>query len=205
MDMQCSRFIRVAEFVTNMRSLHQKINKKDSWKQKAFTLIELLIVIAIIALMSTIVLIAVNSARIKGRQASRVANLRSVQTALELYNQDFGAYPNTSNNWYGTCSAWTQTTQNNAIPGLVSTYLGSLPVDPIVSVAGNTNCYLYNSNGTDYKYIDYNLTDITASQAATQYTTFADPARNNGLSPCSVGSMNPAVTLGVWTSNYACY
>ena len=51
---------------------------------KGFTLIELLVVIAIIALLSTIAGVALNSARQKGRDAKRVADVRQIQTALEL-------------------------------------------------------------------------------------------------------------------------
>lgn len=53
-------------------------------KPKGFTLIELLVVIAIIALLSTIAGVALNSARQKGRDAKRVADIRQIQTALEL-------------------------------------------------------------------------------------------------------------------------
>ncbi len=52
--------------------------------KKGFTLIELLVVIAIIALLSTIAGVALNSARQKGRDAKRVADIRQIQTALEL-------------------------------------------------------------------------------------------------------------------------
>lgn len=57
-----------------------------------FTLIELLVVIAIIGLLSTIAVVALNSARSKGRDAKRVADVRQIQTALELYLSDKGIY-----------------------------------------------------------------------------------------------------------------
>lgn len=60
---------------------------------KGFTLIELLVVIAIIGLLSTLAVVALNSARQKSRDSKRVADIKQVQTALELYFADQNGYP----------------------------------------------------------------------------------------------------------------
>jgi general secretion pathway protein G len=65
----------------------KKLNKKG------FTLIELLVVIAIIGLLSTLAVVALNSARQKSRDARRVADVKQIQTALELFYNDCGSYP----------------------------------------------------------------------------------------------------------------
>jgi len=64
-------------------------------KRQGLTLIELLVVIAIIGLLSTLGLVALNSARRKARDANRVAEIKQIQKALEMYfsNNENGGYP----------------------------------------------------------------------------------------------------------------
>lgn len=61
--------------------------------QKGFTLIELLVVISIIGLLSTLAVVALNSAREKARDAKRVSDVKQIQTAMELYYSDLQSYP----------------------------------------------------------------------------------------------------------------
>lgn len=61
--------------------------------KKGFTLIELLVVVAIIGLLATLAIISLGTARSKARDAKRLADIKSVQSALELYNNENAAYP----------------------------------------------------------------------------------------------------------------
>ncbi len=54
-------------------------------KNKGFTLIELLIVIAIIAILSTVVMVAINSARTKSKNGAIVSQLNQARNQAELY------------------------------------------------------------------------------------------------------------------------
>ncbi|MBN2197885.1 type II secretion system protein [Candidatus Wolfebacteria bacterium] len=62
--------------------------------KKGFTLIEILIVVAIIGLLTSVVLVGLGSFRQSGRDARRIADLRETQNALELYYAKYYQYPN---------------------------------------------------------------------------------------------------------------
>ncbi len=66
--------------------------------KKGFTLIEVLVVIFIIGLLASVVLVGLGTFRARGRDARRIADLRSTQNILELYYAKNGEYPG-SNNW----------------------------------------------------------------------------------------------------------
>ncbi|HUD02706.1 MAG TPA: prepilin-type N-terminal cleavage/methylation domain-containing protein, partial [Candidatus Paceibacterota bacterium] len=62
-------------------------------RKKGFTLIELMVVIAIIGILASIIMVSLSSAQSKGRDAKRVADIRTIQLALEEYYNDNGNYP----------------------------------------------------------------------------------------------------------------
>jgi len=66
-------------------------------KNQGFTLIELLVVIAIIGLLASIVLVSLQGARAKARDARRMHDLSQIRTALFLYYDAYG-------NWIETGS-----------------------------------------------------------------------------------------------------
>jgi len=72
-------------------------------KNKGFTLVEILIVVAIIGLLASIILVGLSSFRARGRDARRIADLHQVQNALELYFIKNGSYPTTAP-WTGVGS-----------------------------------------------------------------------------------------------------
>ena len=59
-------------------------------------MIELLVVIAIIGILASVVLASLNTARRKSRDARRLADIKQIQVALELYfDANDGQYPDT--------------------------------------------------------------------------------------------------------------
>lgn len=99
-----------------------------------FTLVEILIVVSIIGLLASIVLVGLGSFRARGRDARRVADVREIQNALELYYGKVGLYP--AGNWSGLKQI------------LVDAEIGVTTIsdDP----SGGSNHYQYGSNGQSY-------------------------------------------------------
>jgi len=127
--------------------MNKKMNKnKFSNNNKGFTLIELLVVIAIIGLLASIVLVNVNKARSKARDAKRKSDLHQIHLALEEFYIDNDSYINTPEICGDTsagCSAcgcpgetaygygnWSPT-YSNLYRALVPKYIKTLPIDPL--------------------------------------------------------------------------
>ena len=122
-------------------------------KRRGFTLIELLVVIAIIGLLSSIVLASLNTARVKGRDTKRVSEMRSIQTAVELYYSTNGHYPIVGN-WASFDSPVYQGTpisNPNAanLAAALAPYISSSIADP-KSLGGDSGYLYYGTTGTDY-------------------------------------------------------
>lgn len=66
---------------------------KNHKYQKGFTLLELMVVVAVIGALSTLVLTQLNVARTKSRDTKRVSDISMLSVALELYFEDNGTYP----------------------------------------------------------------------------------------------------------------
>lgn len=123
---------------------------------RGFTIVELLIVVAIIAILAAIVLTQTGLANSKGRDAARMRSLKELQKAVEIYRTETGEFPNTGGNWFagGNCN-----TENNPtpkgygadgyIPGLVPNFISRLPEDPAPRFSDG-RCFSYVSNGTEY-------------------------------------------------------
>jgi len=60
---------------------------------KAFTLIELLIVIVIIGILAVALIPRLTGLQARARDTARIADMRQMQTALELYKVENGRYP----------------------------------------------------------------------------------------------------------------
>lgn len=66
---------------------------KKKKKNKGFTLVELIVVIAIIGILAGLTLTAFTGARKSARDGRRKADLEQVRSALEMCRADTGSYP----------------------------------------------------------------------------------------------------------------
>lgn len=175
---------------------------------QGFTLIELLVVIAIIGLLASIVLASLTSARAKARDARRLSDMHAVKTALEVYADEHGGkYPITSPwQWSTQCAGWSGPGGDDLKPALSPQYLSVMPTDPGMKASVNQDCYLYISNGTDYKFMDYKF---TSDVQVNEHPTFIDPKRNSvywnshGGAPCT--SPGTATSWAIYTEGGKCW
>lgn len=65
-------------------------NKKNN---AGFSLIELLVFVAIVGLLATLSIASLESARQKARDVKRTADIRQFMTVLDIYFNDFNTYP----------------------------------------------------------------------------------------------------------------
>jgi type II secretion system protein G len=90
--------------------------------QRGFTLLEMMVVVAVIAILAAILIPNFTHARAQAATSACMANLKTVATAFELYYTDNQAYPSGNNTAIDT----TMTGTGGALQG----YLGQPPVDP---------------------------------------------------------------------------
>jgi len=65
----------------------------ENKNNRAFTIIELIVVIAIIVILAGIVVVGVNKFLKNARDSRRIADLQNIQKAIEMYRADKGYYP----------------------------------------------------------------------------------------------------------------
>ena len=137
-------------------------------KQRGFTLIELLVVIAIIGLLSTLAVVALNSARLKARDAKRVADVKQIQTGLELYFNDRTAYP-VSTGTLGTSSFACLGTGGFGTAGCAAPYMGLVPSNP----SPNGAVYVFTGASASYS-ITFSLEGTTGGLSSGAHTASQD-------------------------------
>lgn len=164
------------------------LNSGDGTNSKnpktGFTLIELLVVIAIIGLLASVVLVALNGARQKSRDAKRAADIAQLSQAMELFYNDHNSYPTTNGSvsvtTYGILSATSAVCTGGTagcVDYLVPTYLSKIPLSPVpvdgatcaASYAGATaNDYQYAGTGNGVNTVaNYTITFCISSQVGT--------------------------------------
>lgn len=151
-----TRMLSVKTMNQELRTENYKFILSPKFFNFGFTLLELIIVIAILGILATFLIGNFTTSQKKARDAQRKSDLRQIQEALEMYLNDKGVYPaassgkiigcGTCGNLPSACNWDSQSEFRDTIPsGCGTTYMKKLPKDPL----NNQNYYYWAS--TDQK------------------------------------------------------
>lgn len=127
---------------------------KNSWlkpRTSGFTLIELLVVIAIIGILATFSVISLSNVRTKSRDIKRVADVKQLQTAMELFFNDSSRYPTEEEFAAGALSF---TSSGQSIVYMAQIPTAPTPADGDCTSGDNTYSYFVSSDYSNYR-IDF--------------------------------------------------
>jgi general secretion pathway protein G len=124
------------------------------------------VVIAIIALLSTLSVVALNSARVKSRDARRLSDIKQLRTALEMYFDANLTYPqhNSSSTLGATNFVCLDAGGFKTLAQCTSTvFMQKVPSDP----QSNRIYQYYSNSATSYRIAYYNES-ASATKTATE-------------------------------------
>lgn len=158
---------------------------------KGFTLIEILIVVAIIAILASVVLVGLGPTQQSGRDARRLSDLHQIANALALYFNKCGGYPGAGDaacgiNLPGTASypASAGTSRYGGVASALVTSLGisNLPQDP---TTGHTYYYsVPSASALNTTYVVSGKLENSNNAAFVNYNPPALPAAGDQPGAC---------------------
>jgi prepilin-type N-terminal cleavage/methylation domain-containing protein len=134
--------------------------------KKGFTLLELLVVVAIIGILSSVVMVALTNSKVKARDAVRKSDMYNIYQMLVLYQDKYGYLPQTSTYSDVNSGGWDYSSQPVGTPTFMNFLVTSgittkVPVDPINNETGDYSdvpvhyayrYYCYNGTGMSLSY-----------------------------------------------------
>lgn len=165
------------------------MNKRPEKKQ-GFTLIEVVIVTAIIAILMSIVMVSLAAVRLKAQATQGLTDIQEIALYLETYKANYGVYPLSC----GTGNAWASRNANPWGCGLGACWIPDLggegwcplPFNTFSAAAGSQYIYITNASGTEYKLLNHSPVSVAVPGE------FIDPLR-------------PTWAYGIWSPGGAAY
>lgn len=145
-----------------------------SCKSSGFTLIELIVVIAIIGILSSVIFVAFNKARQQSRDDVRKSDIEQLVLTMRLYVEENGADIDCNDGMKidGSANKSTGCSGSKAILKFIEEQMGSVPADPLGP-----------GNDKYYYYFDTNVCD----KEAAVYARNLETKDTNKSTECSSG------------------
>ncbi len=199
---------------TEMSTKKISSRQNQSSKRNGFTLIELMVVISIISLLSSIIFASVNVARAKARDARKIAEIDSVRSALSLYYSTnlkmptmytCNSLPCTADNTRNTLEIEDQTNPTNpstesgkaylaTMNDLVNShYLASVPK----TLSGSSYAYYNYGSSNQFGAMFGTSFEVSKAKVSAGSCTFqvTDPKKFS----CLVNSVTPNIIVNCWS------
>lgn len=138
-------------------------------KNKGFTLIELLVVVAIIGMLAAMIELSLGNARLKARDTRRLSDVSQIRTALELYLNQGGGYPDEA--------VW-------LVGGAIS--CGGLALFTVPTDPSPVNTYTYHNLGAS------NSSAACGSNVFSAYSLQFQTEGKTGIGPAGTYCLRPA-------------
>lgn len=171
--------------------------KKISGSSSGFTLMELLVVMAILGVLIVAGLSSFTSSQKKSRDIKRKSDLRQISLSMETYYNDFGAYPLADSSTHQikgcgtagiTACEWGSPWKKTPASGAATVYMIALPSDPLSS-----HSYYYDSDGTYFKL--YASLENDQDEGAGVKQSGYGSLTCGGTNPCTYGISSPNVAV----------
>ena len=135
--------------------------KKHTWRQRGFTMVELLAVVAIIGVMIGLLLPAVQSARESARRRSCMNNFMQIAVAVQTYHHSFNQFPVQLSGTDGSTVVGEDNDRRLSIFVAILPFLGDSPTaDKIAAPMSHANNV--NSND-DWMMMNYEMDEMVGS------------------------------------------
>jgi len=151
---------------------------------RGLTLVELLVVVAIISILATIVVASFADIRANARDTKRMSDIDQIGLALRLYGQEKGGLPDCFNgrvleSGRGAMYANEGCAEAAAIESYLVDYFGEMPVDPL---GPGSDDYFY--------YYDSAHGCFSSGSVAMVFAVNMETKPSNGATSCEVVSGN---------------